>query len=114
MNKIKVGDLTLNQLEKIQNLNLGVHSQKQTSLLSEYIGLYAIVRSRNEGINAGFIKALDTSMSWYEGVATVGCSQDTKLSNPVEEKIIVEDYSITLCTKEAQEVIQNATTNRQN
>jgi len=134
--KIKVDDLTLKQIREIQGLDFGISleaNKKQSSLFSDYIGEYVIVRSRNEGINAGYVKALDDTgivltearrlyyhkpldknMSWYEGVATVGCSSDTKISNAVKEKIIVEDYSITVCSKEAEEVIKNATTNKQN
>ncbi len=107
--------------------------EKEKSIFKGLKGKYVIVRSRNEGINAGFVKKaddtgivlkkarrlyyhkpLDTNMSWYEGVATVGISSDSKVSNAVDEKIIVEDYSITVCTKAAKESIQNAKTNPQN
>lgn len=140
MKKIKIEDLTLKQILEIQNMNLGVNNvnnvvnvSKETNLLSDYIGKYVIVRSRNEGINAGIIKnlddtgivltearrlyyhkPLDTDLSWYEGVATVGISSDSKISNAVDEKIIVEDYSITICSDVAKVSIQNAKTNKQN
>ena len=139
MKKIKIEDLTLSQILEIKNMNLGEVFKmskevfKEANLYDQYIGKYVIVRSRNEGINSGYIKRLDetgiiltgarrlyyhkpldTNLSWYEGVATVGCSSDTKISNPVEEKIIIEDYSITLCTETAMEVIKNAITNKQN
>ncbi len=94
------------------------------SILDRYVGKYAIVRSRNEGINFGQIDALDDTgvilkncrrlwhhkplrknMSWYEGVALSGLSEDSKVSSAVPEKAIVEDYSITLI--EDEKVIDN-------
>jgi len=103
------------------------------SIMSDYIGKYVIVRTRNEGINAGYIvaadetgivisdarriyyhKPKDTALSWYEGVATSGLSDDSRISNPVETKIIVEDYSIILCTEKAIKSITNHKTNEQN
>lgn len=90
-------------------------------------GDYVLVRSRNEGINAGFIaesdatsitltnvrrlwyfKPKDKNKSWYEGVALSGVSSDSKLSEIVSKKKIVEDYSITYCTPEAAKSIQEA------
>ena len=89
------------------------------------IGEYVIVRSRNEGINAGFVVVADsdgivlkecrrlfyhkpkkTSQCWYEGVANMGLSSDSKLSPSVISKTIIEDYSITRCTPEAIESIR--------
>jgi hypothetical protein len=85
------------------------------------IGSYVIVRSINEGINAGFVREmdqtgivltearriwyhrpLDRSMSWYEGVAVSGLSKDSKVSVPVAVKAIIEDYSVTVCTEDAR------------
>jgi len=79
------------------------------------IGDYVIVRSYNEGVNAGFLEAAGigfcvlkearrlwrhkpsvSSVCWYEGVATFGLSEDSQVSPPVR-KTIVEDYSITVC-----------------
>ena len=76
-----------------------------------------IVRSRNEGVNCGYVKQaddtgviltdarriyyhrpLDKKLSWYEGVAISGLDGSSKMSNSVSEKIIIEDYSITICT----------------
>ena len=98
-----------------------------TSILrSHIVGRYALVRSQNEGVNAGVVVAADEtgvalkdarrlwfhrpadeSLSWYEGVARSGVSDDSKLSCAVD-KVIVEDYSITVCTPEAEKSIREA------
>lgn len=89
------------------------------------IGQYVLIRSRNEGINAGFLKEADDTgcvltdarrlwrhypqdpdQSWYEGIANSGLGDKSKISAAVSEKIIVEDYSITLCTPEAEKSIR--------
>ena len=76
------------------------------------IGQYVLVRSRNEGINCGYVlyadkdgillsearrlyyhRPADRNQSWYEGVASSGLSKDSKVSSSVENKGIVEDYS---------------------
>lgn len=94
------------------------------TLASRMIGKNVIVRSRNEGINAGTVvladetgieikdcrrlfyhKPLDTNVSWYEGVATTGISNDSRVSPTVPRKIIMEDYSMTECLDEAYNTI---------
>ena len=106
---------------------------EQPVLGSELIGRFVICRSRNEGINAGTVKALDdtgviltdcrriwyhkpkdVNKSWYEGVAESGLSDDSKVSCTVSEKIIIEDYSLTVCTKESAKSILGKTPNAQN
>lgn len=91
------------------------------------VGKYVIVRSMNEGVNAGFVeradetgvillearrlwyhKPADPALSWYEGVAVSGVSKDSKLSCPVERKAIIEDYSMTECTDVAKKSISEA------
>ena len=100
-------------------------------MLERYIGKYVICRTRNEGINAGEVvsldetgvilkdarrlyyhKPLDKSISWYEGVAISGISQDSKIGAAVE-KAIIEDYSLTVCTELAKLSIISAKTNEQ-
>jgi len=96
----------------------------EISVASRMMGLPVIVRSRNEGINAGIViiadesgvelcqcrriwyhKPRDAKLAWYEGVAVSGLSSDSKVSGTVETKIIIEDYSMTLCHKSAMESI---------
>ncbi|MEO0343057.1 MAG: hypothetical protein AAF198_06425 [Pseudomonadota bacterium] len=108
-------------------------STSSGGIFSSAIGKYAIIRSRNEGINAGTIKAADETgvvlsnarriwyhkpaiktESWYEGVANHGLSSDSKVSGTVEEKIIVEDYSITVCRDVAKQSIESAVPHAQN
>ena len=125
-----IEELTIKQVREITAL-IGASTQK-SSMLESYKGKYVIVRTRNEGINAGFVKDLDEtgvilksakriwyhkpkdkSTSWYEGVSQSGLSEDSKISCEVEEKIIVEDYSLTICSKTAIESIINKSPNAQ-
>ena len=95
-------------------------------ILKEFIGKPVIVRSRNEGINFGVVKDLDNTgvviegarriwyhkpldpnTAWYEGVAVSGLSPDSKVSAAVSVKVIVEDYSLTVCDDVATESIKN-------
>ena len=106
---------------------------ERPALGSELIGRFVICRSRNEGINAGTVKALDdtgviltdcrriwyhkpkdVNKSWYEGVAESGLSDDSKVSCTVSEKVIIEDYSLTVCTEESAKSILGKTPNAQN
>lgn len=124
INEMKFGDIL-----KISPMFNGA---KPNSLLDRYVGKYVICRTRNEGINAGEVvalddtgvilkdarrlyyhKPLDKSISWYEGVAISGISQDSKIGAPVE-KAIIEDYSLTVCTDLAKLSITSAKTNEQN
>lgn len=124
---INIDDLTLGQIKQISALtsgNINATQQVASSIYSRYIGKYVIIRSRNEGINAGFVKEADSTgivlsearriyyhcpkdknMSWYEGVAESGLSDDSKISIPIEEKAIIEDYSITLCSDKGKKSI---------
>ena len=126
--KINLDDLTLGQLKEVKNLitpNAGVSESE--SFLNKYIGKYVICRTRNEGINFGKVKDIDStgvvlssarriyyhkpkdsSVSWYEGVSKSGLSNDSKISC-LTEKVIIEDYSLTVCTDEAIESILNKT-----
>lgn len=102
------------------------------TVAANMIGKYAIIRSRNEGINAGLIvaadhtgviienarriwyhKPADKSESWYEGVANTGLSSDSKVSGAVAQKAIIEDYSVTVCTDVARKSIEAAPTHAQ-
>ena len=93
----------------------------------QYVGQYVLIRSVNEGLNAGILrhahrdgcvledarrlwyhKPKDSSLSWYEGVAISGLSDDSKVSPKAPIKVIVEDYSITPCTTEARASIESA------
>lgn len=112
------------------NINDNVAIDK-SDLYSRYIGKYVICRSYNEGVNAGKVVALDETgviledarrlyyhkpadknISWYEGVSKSGLSDDSKVSTP-REKIIVESYSLTVCTADAEKSIREAKDNEQ-
>ncbi len=94
------------------------------SIMTTFIDKFVIVRSRNEGINAGTVvdcdatgvhlkncrrlwyhKPFDENLSWYEGVAISGLSDNSEISPIASEKMIVEDYSMTACSEEAKKSI---------
>lgn len=127
---MNINDLTIGEARELANL-FGSTSKQESSLYSRYIGKYVIARTRNEGINAGKVLALDEtgviledarrlyyhkpadkSLSWYEGVAIDGLSSDSKVGAPVE-KILAEDYSLTICTDKAEQSIRGAQSNEQ-
>ena len=105
----------------------------EETIASRMIGRKVIVRSRNEGINAGVVvladdtgvelkdarriwyhKPKDKSLSWYEGVAISGIDDGSKVSGTVKTKLIIEDYSMTECSDEAFKTIMELTPNAQN
>jgi len=96
------------------------------SLTAELIGKYVIVRSRNEGVNFGKLKHADETgcvitkarrlwqcrtekgeEAWYEGVSKIGLAKNASISPTVAMKIIVEDYSLTICEDKAIQEIKN-------
>ena len=104
----------------------------EESVATRLIGKFVIVRSRNEGINAGTVviadqsgvelkdcrriyyhRPKDQSLSWYEGVAVSGLDSRSKVSGTVPRKLIIEDYSMTECTQEAMTSIMEFTPNAQ-
>jgi len=117
-------------LIKVLEMLLNSESKSETEvkvtkkITDRYIGKYVICRSRNEGINAGYLVDADETgcrlsearrlwhhkpkenASWYEGVALYGLDEDSKISAKVAEKIIIEDYSLTLCTPESKKSIE--------
>lgn len=127
----KLDDLTIGEAKQLASLFSGVPAITTSGLYARYVGKYVICRSRNEGINAGKVIELDDTgviledarrlyyhkpanknLSWYEGVALEGLSKDSKIGAEVE-KLITEDYSLTVCTKEAEKSIRGAKTNAQ-
>lgn len=123
--------MNIEDLIKLAQLLQPTTRSSNESLGSQFVGKYVIVRSRNEGINAGKVLELDETgviledarrlyyhkpankeLSWYEGVALEGLSKDSKVGAEVT-KLIVEDYSITVCTKEAEKSIRGAKANAQ-
>lgn len=134
---MNIDELTIGQAKELaaffNGAPKGSESVEAKSLLGKnMVGQYVICRSRNEGINAGFVvemddtgivlsdcrriwyhKPKDKSLAWYEGVAISGVSDDSKLSAPVT-KVIIEDYSLTVCTECARESIQSAEYHGQN
>lgn len=127
---MNIDDMKFGDLKKIAAMFSGGSGG---SVAEGAAGKYVIVRSRNEGINAGYVvEADDTGViiekarriwyhkpavkteSWYEGVANHGLSDDSKVSGVVERKVIIEDYSLTYCTDAARQSIETAVANAQN
>lgn len=127
---MNIDDLTLGQIKQLQASILGVSNE--SNMLQSFVGKYVICRSRNEGVNAGTVKMIDETgvvlddarrlyyhkpvnknVSWYEGVAKSGISSDSKVGTPVT-KVIIEDYSLTICNDEAKQSIQQAKDHEQN
>ena len=100
--------------------------EKGNSVASASVGMKVLVRSRNEGINCGIVEAADEtgiilksarrlwyhrpkdrSVCWYEGISRTGISDTSKVSETVQRKFIIEDYSITECSDDAFESIMN-------
>ena len=127
---MNIDDMKLGDLKRIAAMFGGGGGE---SLANSAAGKYVIVRSRNEGINAGYVERADdtgvilknarrlwhhrpkaVSESWYEGVANHGIDPSSKISGAVEAKIIIEDYSMTICTEDARQSIESAVANAQN
>jgi len=128
-----INDLTIGQAKELSAL-FGNNDRADTtkmSLYSRYVGMYVICRTHNEGVNAGKVLALDEtgviledarrlyyhkpaskSLSWYEGVAIDGLSSDSRVGAAVE-KILVEDYSLTVCSDKGEKSIRGAKDNEQ-
>jgi hypothetical protein len=98
---MNINDLTIGQAKELSEL-FGGQADKKSNMLSSYIGKYVICRSRNEGINAGIVQDIDETgvvlqdarrlyyhkpankeVSWYEGVAKYGISEDSKVGTAV-------------------------------
>jgi hypothetical protein len=125
---MNIDDMKFGDIKKIAAMFSSAESSANT-FLQDYLGKYVICRTRNEGINAGVVveidetgvvlddarriyyhKPKDSSLSWYEGVAQSGLHQESKISGPVK-KIIIEDYSLTVCSDVAEKSIREFLTN---
>lgn len=107
--------------------NVGNKPVKENAgITNNVVGRYVIVRARNEGINCGKVvtadetgvviedarriyyhRPKDKNVSWYEGVAETGLSDDSKISGVVSKKYIIEDYSLTICSDLAEKSLRN-------
>ncbi|MCP4651726.1 MAG: hypothetical protein GY853_16815 [PVC group bacterium] len=113
----KVNELELNGVKYIREDSIKreqIVFTGEKTIATTMIGKPVIVRSSNEGVNAGIVeladetgvvlvnvrrlhyhKPKDKSLSWYEGVAESGISEDSIVSGTVTRKVIVEKYSMT-------------------
>ena len=128
---MSLDELTIGEAKQLAAM-FGENQIAQIGVAQSMVGKYVIVRSRNEGINAGYVQMADhtgvvlkrarrlwhhkpaiKTESWYEGVANHGLSKDSRVSAAVERKVIVEDYSMTICTDEARQSIEAAVAHAQ-
>lgn len=123
------------ELQKLFNIQdqdtKNIEKNIESNLFDRYKGKYVICRTRNEGINAGFVieadetgvilercrrlyyhKPSNKKTSWYEGVALEGLSDNSK-TGAIVEKVIIENYSLTICTDKAKKSILEAVTHEQ-
>lgn len=134
MSKVQI--IKIDDVEYIRKDSINANHVEFTgeeTIASRMIGKKVIVRSRNEGVNAGIVvladdtgvelrdcrriwyhRPKDKALSWYEGVAVTGLSDDSKVSGTVSQKIIIEDYSMTECTDDAFKSIMGKIPNAQN
>lgn len=124
-----INSFTIGQAKELAAM-FGAVQSAPSNLASSMVGKYVIVRSRNEGLNAGYVEAADETgvilkgakrlwyhkpavkaESWYEGVANHGLSKDSKVSGSVSRKVIIEDYSMTECSEVARQSIETAVAN---
>ena len=119
---MNLDEMTIGQFKEFSSLfNM---DKKTTNIANHLIGKYVIIRSRNEGLNAGVLSAIDETgcilkearrlwyhkpakegSSWYEGCTNHGLDSSSKVSEPVPEKVIIEDFSIITCSDVAQKSI---------
>lgn len=129
---MNLDELKLGDIKKLMCL-FNPDQSDRPSILNNAIGKYVIVRSRNEGINAGILeladetgcvlkearriwyhKPKDKNTAWYEGVSQSGLSDDSKISCSVERKYIIEDYSLTICNDTATKSISSYASSKTN
>ncbi len=131
INEIKINGVTY--VTKHSTQQEVINFTGEHSIATRMIGKNVIVRSRNEGINVGTVvladetgvelkncrriwyhKPKNKNLSWYEGVAVSGLSDDSKVSGTVSTKVIIEEYSMTICDDEAFKSIMEKKPNAQN
>jgi hypothetical protein len=125
---MNIDNLTFGQLKEISTMfsNNGNCNAAKSNLLNDAIGKYVIVRSYNDGVNAGYLEKADdtgciltqcrrlwrhkpknTNLLWFEGVAESGLSEEyTRVGGVTKKKYIIEKYSIVICSEEAEKSIK--------
>lgn len=123
---MNIDKMTYGELKEIASISNGDRNNNGSDTLYEgLIGKYVIVRSHNEGLNAGYLEkaeaagcviteakrlfrpiSKDRGLSWYEGVSVSGLGDKSVVSGAVEKKVISESYSLTVCTQTAVDSIR--------
>lgn len=123
---MNIDDMKVGDLKQLVAMFSGVNAPSRSSIISDAIGKYCIVRSSNEGINFGRVvqadetgvvieearriwyhKPKDNKTAWYEGVSQTGLHADSKVSGEVARKYIIEKYSLTVCSEGAVSSIKS-------
>ena len=120
---MSIDNLTIGEAKQLVSL---FSTPPKSEIYSSLIGKYVIVRTYNEGVNAGVVQMADETgivlsearrlwyhepkdpaTAWFEGVAMSGLSDGSQISVAVPEKTIIENYSVTPCSQEAEFSIRN-------
>lgn len=128
---MNIDQLTIGEAKELAAM-FGNQKACAPAIGKDLIGKYVIVRSRNEGINACVITEMDETgiilkdarriwyhrpadkkIAWYEGVAISGLDDSSKVSAAVTLKGIFDNYSITVCSLEAEKSIREHKTYEQ-
>jgi len=132
LNEVELNGIKYVRKDSIQEKTEIVNFTGEETVATRAIGKKVIVRSCNEGINAGIVVLADESgvelkncrrlkyhapkdkkLSWYEGIAQSGISSDSIVSGTTDKKIIIEKYSMTFLTDEAFKSIMELKPNEQ-
>jgi hypothetical protein len=118
---MNIDDMKYGDIKKIAQI-FNQQENEQT-FNNEMIGEYVIVRCRDAGVHAGFLKShkgrecilQEARRLWYwkpedgakflSGVANQGLHKDSKISEPVEKIHLTENCEIISCTNKAMESI---------
>ena len=130
---MNIDDLTIGEAKKIAKMFSYNSGNPGVNLIDNgMLGKYVIVRCRDAGVHSGILesyagrecvltesrrlwyhKPADKSLSWYEGVAVSGLSEDSKCSGEVPRRHLTETCDIVLCAIDAELSIRGAKTNEQ-
>ena len=111
---------TLTALQQLQTSAV----ETSESIHAPFIGKYVIVRTHDAGVHAGILAASNgrecvlhearrlwqwkpAAGMWLDGVANSGLHTESRISEPVAERLLTEDCEITVCTPQAEQSIRN-------
>lgn len=130
---MNIDNMTCDELKQIVAMFATSHAPS-SNVTSYAVGKYVIVRTRNEGLNFGLVAAADETGvvlsgarrihhhdakaqnggAWYEALANSGPAGRTHMSQAVADKVIVEDYSLTIVADAAVDSFLNWVSHNEN